>query len=206
MEKIIDYKVKDFLELEDFDKVQEYITILDHLKPLNEIPNPSYKWYHKWFKKRPKTLIVNDIRSLKFHQVFEIKMNLFESNIQSLIDSIKMIVDVQDNDILNFTITTFYGIISKMKLEIIEIIENEIKDWFDDFEDEFINAVNANERMAIFGVLNLLDSLANGDVLKWEEIEKLPYQTVFVKLKMDKEKNKIQREIAELQRKKQVKK
>ena len=71
--------------------------------------------------------------------------------------------------------------------------------------DVNIEAVGAKERMSKFGVLNAIDSLAKEDVLKWEQIEKLPYMTVFAKLMMDKEKNNIQQEIAELQKKKQLK-
>lgn len=34
----------------------------------------------------------------------------------------------------------------------------------------------------ILGDLNMVDTLANGDVLKWEEIRRLPYSTVFNKM------------------------
>lgn len=206
METIIDYKVKDFLKLTDVETVQEYITLLDLLQPLYEVPNPNYKWYHKWLKKQPKMLFVNDIRSLSFGGVTEIRNNFNEGSIQAIFDSIKMIVDVQDKHILNFTITTFYGIISKIRTELIEINNGEINELSDDYQDEFLASTNANERLAKFGVLNIIDSLAKEDILRWKEIEKLPYMEVFTKLRMENEKNKIQREVNELQRKKQLKK
>jgi hypothetical protein len=34
------------------------------------------------------------------------------------------------------------------------------------------------ERMGKYGVLNTIDSLAKEDILRWVEIEKLPYMTV----------------------------
>lgn len=206
MEKIIDYKVKDFFQITDLNVIQEYTSILEHLNPLNEIPNPKYKWYHKWFKKQPKTLQIKDIRSLTYGKVNEIKMNLLEASDRSIIDTIKMLVDVEDYHILNFTITTFYGIISKIRTELIEINYGEINELTDDYEDEFLAAVNANQRLEKFGVINVLDSLAKEDVLKWNEIEELPYMVVFTKLRLEKEKNKIQREVAELQKKKQARK
>jgi hypothetical protein len=43
--------------------------------------------------------------------------------------------------------------------------------------------------MGKYGVLNTIDSLAK-DILRWVEIEKLPYMTVFTKLRMDNEKAK----------------
>jgi hypothetical protein len=42
--------------------------------------------------------------------------------------------------------------------------------------------------MGKYGVLNTIDSLAKEDILRWVEIEKLPYMTVFTKLRMDNEK------------------
>jgi hypothetical protein len=74
---------------------------------------------------------------------------------------------------------------------------NELSDSF----DINVEAVNAKERMGKYGVLNTIDSLAKEDILRWVEIEKLPYMTVFTKLRMDNEKAKIAQEIAELQRK-----
>jgi hypothetical protein len=53
-----------------------------------------------------------------------------------------------------------------------------------------VEAVNAKERMGKYGVLNTIDSLAKEDILRWVEIEKLPYMTVFTKLRMDNEKSK----------------
>jgi hypothetical protein len=41
--------------------------------------------------------------------------------------------------------------------------------------------------MGKYGVLNTIDSLAKEDILRWVEIEKLPYMTVFTKLRMDNE-------------------
>ncbi|MDI9257281.1 hypothetical protein [Flavobacterium sedimenticola] len=206
MEKIIDYKVKDFFRITDLSVIQEYTSILEHLNPLNEIPNPKYKWYHKWFKKHPKTLQIKDIRSLSFGKVNEIKMNLLEASDKSIFDTIKMLVDVEDYHILNFTITTFYGIISKIRKEIIEIKNAENNELVDEYEDEFLAVVNAKQRLEKFGVINDLDLLSKEDVLKWKEIEELPYMVVFTKLRLEKEKNKIKREVAELQKKKQSKK
>jgi hypothetical protein len=206
METIINYKVKDFLKLTDVGVVQEYIAILDLLKPSYEVDNPNYKWYDKWLKKHPKMLLVKDIRSLLYYEVDQIRNNFEEGSAQAIFDSIKLVLDVQDKEILNFTITTFYAIISKIRTNLIEVNNGEVNELLDDYQDEFLLAINANQRMAKFGVLNIIDSLANGDVLKWKEIEKLPYMVVFTKLRMENEKNKIQREINELQRKKQLKK
>lgn len=41
------------------------------------------------------------------------------------------------------------------------------------------------------GEINVIDSLAGGDILKWEAIEKLPYYKVFDKLKKNMVENKV---------------
>jgi sugar/nucleoside kinase (ribokinase family) len=98
----------------------------------------------------------------------------------------------------------FYNLL-KNDLDILIGNENEMNELTDDEIDINLEITKANERMAKFGVLNTIDALAKEDILRWSEIEKLPYLTVLNKLIMDKEKHKIQQEIVELQRKQQTK-
>jgi hypothetical protein len=198
METIINYKIKDFFQLKDEKVVSDYLMFLELLNPLNEIANPNYKWY----KRSAKKLQIKPVISLTFGDVAEIRNNFNTSEIYGIIDSIKKVTDLTDKQVLNFTITTFYGIISYIKSELFNIVNMENNALYNDDFDINLEAVNANERMGKFGVLNLIDSLAKEDILKWKEIEKLPYLTVFTKLVMDNEKHKIQKEITELQKKK----
>lgn len=201
MEKIINYKIKDFFQLQDENIVRDYLMILELLNPLNEIENPSYKWY----KRNAKKLRIKSIKGLSFGEVTEIRNNFNQPTIHTIIDSIKIVTGLKDKQVLNFTITQFYGIISYMKSELMDITNMENNELVDDSFDINVEAVNAKQRMGRFGVLNIIDSLAKENILQWEAIEKLPYMTVFSKLVMDNEKNKIHQEIAELQRKKQTK-
>ncbi|PWB24650.1 hypothetical protein [Flavobacterium sp. HTF] len=201
MEKIINYKIKDFFQLQDELIIADYLSILDCLNPLKEIKNPNYKWY----KRNSKFLQVKAVRLLTFAEVTEIRNNFNQPSIEGIIDSIKIVTRLTDKDIMNFTIIQFYGIISYIKSELMDITNMEANELTDDSFDINVEAVNAKQRMGRFGVLNAIDTLAKEDILQWEAIEKLPYMTVLTKLIMDNEKNKIQQEIAELQRKKQVK-
>lgn len=45
----------------------------------------------------------------------------------------------------------------------------------------------------VFGYINVVDTLAQGDILKWDEILKLPYQRVFDKMLKNNIENRIQR-------------
>lgn len=201
MEKITNYKIKHFFRLKDERVVSEYLAILDCLNPLKEIRNPNYRWY----KMNSKVLQIKAVRMLTFAEVTDIRNNFNQPSIEAIIDSIKIVTQLKDKEIMNFTITQFYGIISYMKSELMDITNMEANELNDDSFDINVEAVNAKQRMGRFGVLNIFDSLAKENVLQWEAIEKLPYMTVFTKLIMDNEKNKIQQEIAELQRKKKLK-
>lgn len=201
MEKIINYKVSEFFKLKDEDTINYYLVFLDVLKPLKSINNPKAKWYNN----EPKNLSIKAIRSLSFGEVIEIRNYFNEGSQDAVFKSINMVTGLNDKHILDFTIIQLYGIISFIKEELIAISNMEMNELQDDSFDINIEQVNAKERMQRFGVLNAIDSLAKEDILKWEQIQKLPYMTVFTKLLMDNEKNKIQQEIAEIQRKKQLK-
>lgn len=49
-----------------------------------------------------------------------------------------------------------------------------------------------------FGAIATIDQLANGDILKHAQIEKLPYLTVYQKLKLDKAKSEIQKKYTKI--------
>ncbi|MFV8339141.1 hypothetical protein ACNQGL_07705 [Flavobacterium sp. LB3P21] len=201
MEEIVNYKLSEFLQIKDPKLIEEYLVVLDLLSPLKVINNPNYHWY----KKVPKMLHLKAIKELSFGDVTTIRNYFNDASIQGIIESIKMVIDVEDKHIINLTILEFYGIISSMQSELRELNNMEINELSDDSFDINVEAVNAKGRMGKFGVLNVIDSLAKEDILRWEEIEKLPYLTVFTKLMMDNEKQKISNEISELQRKKQIK-
>lgn len=197
MEKIINYKIKDFFELQDENLVGDYLMILETLNPLKKISNPDYKWY----KKNPKSIEVKPVRSLTFGDVALIRNNFNSPSIETIIDAVKLVTGSKYKQILNFTIVEFYGIISYIKSELLDISNIEENELSDDYFDINAEVVNANKRMARFGVLNVIDSLTD-NVAQWEKIESMSYMTVLTKMIMNNEKNKIQREIAELQKKK----
>lgn len=201
MEALINYKLSEFLQIKDHKLIEDYLAILNLLNPLKVINNPNYHWY----KKEPKMLYLQPIKELTFGDVTTIRNYFNDASIQGIIESIKMVIDLEDKHIINLTIVEFYGIISSIQSELMELNNMEINELSDDSFDINVEAVNAKVRMGKFGVLNVIDSLAKEDILRWTEIEKLPYMTVFTKLMMDNEKNKIQAEIVELQRKKQPK-
>lgn len=198
MEKITNFKIKDFF-IQDAQLIQEYLEILDHLKPATGIENPN--WTEE--NEEPKIIQITQARLLSFGEVSHLR-NLFQmGTIEAVIESISLTTKLKVNDVYELTIIDFYGAIASIKEELISISimeENELVD--DDDFDIHLEAVRANERMSRFGILNTINSLAGDDITKWDIIEKLPYMTVFTKLVMDKVRYNIQKELDELQKKK----
>ena len=56
-----------------------------------------------------------------------------------------------------------------------------------------------------YGVFNIIDQLAGGDVLKWDEVLKIECATVLIKLCMEADKKEFQRRLGEVLKKKQKK-
>lgn len=46
-----------------------------------------------------------------------------------------------------------------------------------------------------FGVFNVVDALAKGDVLKWDEVLQIECATVLIKMKLDQERNKFEQRL-----------
>lgn len=199
MEKITNYKLKDFLILENTDEIEATLAILDLLQPVRDINNPLSKWYNR----KPKKIAVSPVKSLTFGQVTTIRESISNPTIDDILETVHLVTGQPIKELLQFTIVPFYSIINTIKADLIEITNMEINELTTDDFDIDSETVNASERMARFGALNPINSLAGDDITKWKEIENMPYMTVFTKLLMDKVKADIQRDITELQKKKQ---
>ena len=58
------------------------------------------------------------------------------------------------------------------------------------------------ESLTKFGPINILESLSNGDVTKWESIKGIDLGTIFTKLRLNRDKSEFQRKLAEILRNK----
>jgi len=172
MEKIINYKLENFLK-QDRTLIEDYVAILS-----NSLPIPTKR--QLWF--------------MKLKHVEFIKQNINSTNDDSIIQILKLTEGIKKNEVKEMTITKFFGKINSVKeqLETINRAEQQL-------ESDHINpkweAVEGSKRMAKFGILNILDNLSDGDILKWKKVKNLQFSDVFAKLLMDKTKNDIQIEM-----------
>jgi hypothetical protein len=193
METITNYKIKEFLML-DNDTVEEYMMFLELLQPLDEITVSG------------KTIQIKQVTELLFGEVQETRMCFENPSIEGIFECIALVTGLPIEEVQELPILDFYGILPKIRIGLENIANmevNELTDEEDDDSDILYLSVNASERMARFGILNTINHIAGNDPLKWNEIYKLPYMTVFNWLVINKTTRDIQRDVNRLQRQKQ---
>lgn len=198
MEKIINYKLKDFFLLTDIKQAEDYLSILTNLNPLKEIKNPRFRWYKR---KESQIIRIPSLLELKFGEVAQIRNSFSIGNIEGIIECVMILTKLNRIEILNFTIVTFYGIISSIKKDLERISNMEFNELSSDDDDINLEIVRASERLARYGIINAFENLSGGDITKWKEIEQIPFMQVFTKLSLDNTKSTIQKEVSELQKK-----
>lgn len=161
MDSIKNYKLKDFMLL-DAETASEYINILKHLEPI-----------------QTKNRLIN----LNLGEVEFIKRSINDD--AEIPEIYQLLEGVKEVELMEMDIVRFYSLLN----DIIQQIEGVLKAEEEHLTPTHTNvkweAVEGSKRLSVMGVLPLVDNLANGDILKYDEIMKIPYQTVFNKLKLD---------------------
>lgn len=194
MEAIINYSLKEFLAIEDVEIILQYMDVLDCLLPVREVPDPIYKDFPP--------IKIKPVKSLSFGSVTSLRQAFKSGNIEAVCSAVATVTELRKDETFLLPIIDFYGIISSIKRDLEMLINMEINALTDEDDDPIMIEINASERMSKFETLNLINSLANGDVTKWHEVEKLPYMVVFTKLVMDKERADIDKDIRLVQERK----
>lgn len=173
--KITNYKLKEFLK-------QPIEIIQSHLEVLR---------YHQAIITK-KTIYHLPLKDVEF-----IKENIGGQDDDKIIEIIEMVQSIRRKDVLNLRITDFFGIFNSIKNQITTIVDAE-----ESLTSEHINVkwetVEGSKRLSKFGLYNILDSLADGDILKYQSILELPYSDVFTKLLMNKTREDLNHEMSKL--------
>ena len=116
-----------------------------------------------------------------FYEVKELQRLFYEpDHFQELIKYILTFVTEKDPDVPKFF--SFMNYLRK-EISLINEIEEAALSYYPT-SDEHRAGV---ERFAKYGYMMPIDSLAGGDVLKYELIKKVPYEVAFTKLSMEKD-------------------
>ena len=190
---ITNYKLKDFLVLDDADLINQYLPILQSLSPAETVQDPIFP---------DSNIRIKHVRELLFGEVNEIRMLFDEGTISSIIEAVAILTNMPVDTVNCFTIVDFYSIYNCIEFNIEQLSNMEENELVTDNSDPHWEMVRAGERMARFGILNQVNSLAGGDITKWESIMNMPYMTVFTKLRMDKEQAQIQNDLDALRKNK----
>lgn len=135
-------------------------------------------------------LFGKEIPMLIYHQYGFVKIDLpqllNEGNIAEIIEIVCNNYEIEKTEIDNLQLISFI-LWLKGEIEMIGKLEQEHLSSPPDPDMEAAGVRELNE----LGEINIIDSLAGGDILKWDEIEKLPYHKVFDKLKKNVVENKV---------------
>jgi len=194
MEKITDYRLKDFLALGDEQLVNDYIQVLELLPAVDEVNDPVHPSFGK--------LKICPAKNLSLAEVITLRNLLNDGSIEAIIEAVSIVTKLPIESVWNFTIVPFYSIINGIVAQLIELGNMEQNELSSEDDDIVMIEAQASERMAKYGILNTIDSLAGGDILKWKEIERLPYMVVFTKLMMEKTKGEIMLDVKAIQQRK----
>lgn len=180
MKTITNFKIKDFIK-QDVELINEYVNILQYSLPIDT---------------------ENKVFDLSLREVEFIKTHLFSDNTEDLIEIISTVQNLTASEVYELPITTFYGLhksITEQIKTIVEGEENALRSTHINFKWE---QVRGSERLSRFGIYNIIDSLAGGDILKYDTIFELPYAVVMQKLIMDKIKDDLQLEMGKIKQEK----
>ncbi len=102
-------------------------------------------------------------------------------------------VGVGQRELLKCDMRDFVHFVRFIEEELLKIAALETRLRAEDDEETIKLEAAGIQEMSIFEELNIVDELAGGDILKWRQIERLPYQEIYVKLLRNKTKNDINR-------------
>jgi len=173
MNEIKNYKLKDFV-IQDEQTIIDYVNLLQYVEPI-----PTTK----------------EVFHLKLKHVDFIKEALTDNNDLMLIKIIALVQGITEIKVFEMPITLFFGLLNSVKEQIKIIAKAEQNTLASDIPNMKWESVNGSERMNKFGIYNVLDNLADGDILKYESILNLSYADVFTKLRMNKVKEDLTNEM-----------
>ena len=138
----------------------------------------------KKYGKRTNTLFGVELEPLIYFSYGFVKIDLpsllNENNIDEIIN---IICDIKDISVKKIT--------DKEKISLTLWLIDELE-AIGSLEQTYLSSNPEPELIAsgidelnIFGELNIIDSLAGGDILKWEQVKQLPYHSIFDKLRKD---------------------
>lgn len=178
MKEIINYKLKDFIFIDEKTK-REYAVALRFLKP------------------------VDTETEIRFHTLRDVEgfKSAFNTGDETgIIEMVGKVQGLSDKEIMELDIISFFTLLNSCKAQIKQISEAE-KSLIDDYVDVKWEMVNGSERMAKFGIYNTLDNLTGNKPHLYDTYMSMQYSEIFLILLKRKTERQLQREMNEIKTK-----
>jgi hypothetical protein len=166
---------------------------MDLNENINKIPQDQLSFYIKHGKK------VNSINGFKAKPLLKYSFKIVKYEVPTLINQgkfvelAKLLLDGKTG-VLNATILLNFVLWVINEIENINQIEQ--NNLNSEPDNDMINS--GINQLDVFGYLNVVDTLAGGDILKWESILALPYENVLDKMIKNTIESKIQKNYQKL--------
>lgn len=161
----------DFIQLPE-EKQKELLPALKVLKPLS-----NYTRRHR-FKKHTHG-VKESITELTFGEVNSIKRLVMRETTEDLLRAFEIVYKCKARDIIRMEVTQFYRCMIFITNEVDKVIKMEQQHWNAEPTDHDAKLQQAGvKELEQFGDLPMIDSLAGGDILRYNDIEKLNYLEV----------------------------
>lgn len=174
--EITNFKLIDFLN-QSPELIEDYVVKLRYLKPIAT----KQEVYHMTLK-----------------QVEMIKENIDSGNDVDLIEIVSEVQNCTKEEVLDFDIISFFGLINSIRKQLEIIIDAEERALTPSEVNIKWELVQGSEKMAKFGIYNTLEALSGGDALKYKEYMKMSYSEIFTILYMRKTAYELQKQMNEI--------
>lgn len=161
-------RVYEFLQLSE-EMQRGILPVLKVLKPL-----PNYI-SRRWFKKHIHG-VKESITELTFGEVNSIKRLMMRETIEDLLRAFEIMYKCKTRDIMRMEVTQFYRCMRFITNEVNRVMRLEQHHWkvaTTEYDGRLQEA--GVKELEMFGDLPMIDSLAGGDILRYNDIEGVNY-------------------------------
>lgn len=175
--------------------------------PFNEyissLKRAEYEFYLRWGNFKPEDYFkFGDFMNLDFGTVKDFQFWLNGEGL-SWMKFIEMVSEIKGLDLLKVSSTPVFNL-HQSRLYVLEEIEkiNKLENDYLSYKTSYNEDVAGLSDFSEYGSFPQFDLLTGGDILKIKEIEKMPYDVCFTKLKYEHDKNAYQYNINKINERK----
>lgn len=184
MATITNYRISELYQVKSSEEMSYLAFVLMNLKPIEE----CRVWLRKYRAK--------NLKAMTFGQVTELKTMIQSINLENQIKMVSMVFEIPKWIISRMRIVKFFQLFNHVTRHLEKLVKGEQANLKS--EPDSLAREAGIDRLDIFGVMAVIDELADGNLLKWRDIENTEYRLVFSKLMLNKTKNEIRKDMEQI--------